>query len=222
RRRPRGAPRAARGRHPPAALQVRDAAALGAPGRARGAGGGAVTLGERTRPDFPILTRQIHGHPLVYLDSAASSQKPRQVLEAMRRYYEHSHANVHRSIHTLGEEATELYEAARDAARRFIGARFREEVVFTRGTTEGINVVARAVASTLRPGDEIVVTGMEHHSNLIPWQMVCRERGAVLPAVPGTDAGFLDMAAFARLLSPRTRLVAGAPRFQVVRAPQPP
>jgi cysteine desulfurase/selenocysteine lyase len=169
-----------------------------------------VTLGERTRPDFPILTRQIHGHPLVYLDSAASSQKPRQVLDAMQRYYEHSHANVHRSIHTLGEEATELYEAARDAARGFIGARFREEVIFTRGTTEGINVVARAVANMLRQGDEIVVTEMEHHSNLIPWQMVCRERGAVLRAVPVTDAGFLDMDAFARLLSPRTRLVAVA------------
>ena len=169
-----------------------------------------MTLDERTRPDFPILTRQIHGHPLVYLDSAASSQKPRQVLEAMQRYYEHSHANVHRSIHTLGEEATELYEAARDAARGFIGARFREEVVFTRGTTEGINVVARAVANMLRQGDEIVVTEMEHHSNLIPWQMVCRERGAVLRAVPVTDAGFLDMDAFARLLSPRTSLVAVA------------
>jgi len=169
-----------------------------------------VTLGERTRPDFPILTRQIHGQPLVYLDSAASSQKPRQVLEAMQHYYERSHANVHRSIHTLGEEATELYESARDATRGFIGARFREEVVFTRGTTEGVNVVARAVANTLRPGDEIVVTEMEHHSNLIPWQMVCRERGAVLRAVPITDAGFLDMEAFARLLSPRTRLVAAA------------
>jgi cysteine desulfurase/selenocysteine lyase len=167
-----------------------------------------MTLGERTRPDFPILDRQIHGQPLVYLDSAASSQKPRQVLEAMQRYYERSHANVHRSIHTLGEEATELYEAARDAARGFIGARFREEVIFTRGTTDGINVVARAVASTLRHGDEIVVTEMEHHSNLIPWQMVCRERGAVLKAVPVTNAGFLDMDAFARLLSPRTRLVA--------------
>jgi len=169
-----------------------------------------VTLGERTRPDFPILTRQIHGQPLVYLDSAASSQKPRQVLGAMQRYYEHSHANVHRSIHTLGEEATELYEAARDAVRGFIGARFREEVIFTRGTTEGINVVARAVANMLRQGDEILVTEMEHHSNLIPWQMVCRERGAVLRAVPVTDAGFLDMEAFARLLSSRTKLVAVA------------
>lgn len=169
-----------------------------------------MTLGERTRPDFPILARQIHGQPLVYLDSAASSQKPRQVLEAMQRYYERSHANVHRSIHTLGEEATELYEAARDAARGFIGARFREEVIFTRGTTEGINVVARAMAGTLRQGDEIVVTEMEHHSNLIPWQMVCRERGAVLKAIPVTSAGFLDMDAFVRLLSPRTRLVAVA------------
>src|SRR3989338_950474 len=122
-----------------------------------------MTLGELCRSDFPILSRTVNGHPLAYLDSAASSQKPRQVLEAMQRYYERSHANVHRSIHTLGEEATELYEAARDAARGFIGARFREEVIFTRGTTEGINVVARAVASTLRQGDEILVTEMEHH-----------------------------------------------------------
>ena len=169
-----------------------------------------MTLGEKTRPDFPILARLIHGQPLVYLDSAASSQKPRQVLEAMQRYYEHSHANVHRSIHTLGEEATELYEAARDSARGFIGARFREEIIFTRGSTEAINVVARALAGMLRPGDEIVVTEMEHHSNLIPWQMVCRERGAVLKAVPVTDSGFLDMDAFGRLLSPRTKLVAVA------------
>ncbi|HYU15763.1 MAG TPA: cysteine desulfurase [Candidatus Acidoferrum sp.] len=169
-----------------------------------------MTLDEQTRPDFPILTRIINGQPLVYLDSAASSQKPRQVIEAMQRYYERSHANVHRSIHTLGEEATELYEAARDAVRSFIGARFREEIVFTRGTTDGINVVARAVASMLRPGDEIIVTEMEHHSNLIPWQMVCRERGAALRAVPLLDGGVLDMAAFGRLLSRRTRLVAAA------------
>ena len=117
-----------------------------------------MNLGEKTRPDFPILSRIVNGYPLVYLDSAASSQKPRAVIEAISRYYETSHANVHRSIHTLGEEATERYEAARDAVRAFVGARSREEIVFTRGTTEGINLVAQAVGRTLGPGDEIIVT----------------------------------------------------------------
>ena len=166
--------------------------------------------GESCRADFPILGRMVNGHPLVYLDSAASSQKPRQVIEAVSRYYERSHANVHRSIHTLGEEATELYEGARDAVRAFVGAASREEIVFTRGTTEAINLVAQAVGRTLGPGDEIVVTEMEHHSNLIPWQMVCRDRGATLRAVPVIGEGFLDMEAFSRLLSPRTRVVAVA------------
>jgi cysteine desulfurase/selenocysteine lyase len=169
-----------------------------------------VTLGERCRPDFPILDRVVNGHPLTFLDSAASSQKPRQVLEALQRYYERSHANVHRSIHTLGEEATEAYESARDAVRAFIGARSREEIVFTRGTTEGINLVAQALGRTLRPGDEIVVTELEHHSNLIPWQMACRDRGAVLRAVPVKDGVALDMEAYARLLGSRTRVVAMA------------
>jgi cysteine desulfurase/selenocysteine lyase len=167
-----------------------------------------TTMGELTRPDFPILRRVVNGHPLVYLDSAASSQKPASVIEAMTRYYERSHANVHRSIHTLGEEATELYEAARDAVRAFVGARAREEVIFTRGTTEGINLVAQAVGRTLTPGDEILVTEMEHHSNLIPWQMACRDRGARLLAVPVLDGAHLDLAAFDRLLSARTRVVA--------------
>jgi len=167
-------------------------------------------VGEGSRADFPILSRVVNGSPLIYLDSAASSQKPRQVIEAITNYYERSHANVHRSIHTLGEEATELYEGARDAVRSFVGARSREEIVFTRGTTEAINLVAQCVGRTLQPGDEIIVTEMEHHSNLIPWQMACRDHGAVLKAVPVIGEGFLDMEAFARLLSPRTRMVAVA------------
>jgi cysteine desulfurase/selenocysteine lyase len=167
-------------------------------------------VGEGSRADFPILSRVINDAPLIYLDSAASSQKPRQVIEAVTSYYERSHANVHRSIHTLGEEATELYEGARDAVRSFVGARSREEMIFTRGTTEAINLVAQCVGRTLRPGDEIIVTEMEHHSNLIPWQMACRDHGAVLKAVPVIGEGFLDMEAFARLLSPRTRMVAVA------------
>jgi cysteine desulfurase/selenocysteine lyase len=167
-----------------------------------------MSLGERCRRDFPILSRIVNGHPLVYLDSAASSQKPAAVIEAVQRYYETSHANVHRSIHTLGEEATELYEGARDAVRVFIGARGREEIIFTRGTTESINLVAQAVGRTLAPGDEILVSELEHHSNLIPWQMVCRDRGTVLRAVPVLPDGYLDQDAYARLLSPRTRVVA--------------
>jgi cysteine desulfurase/selenocysteine lyase len=167
-----------------------------------------MSLGERCRRDFPILSRVVNGQPLVYLDSAASSQKPASVIEAVQRYYETSHANVHRSIHTLGEEATELYEGARDAVRAFIGARVREEIIFTRGTTESINLVAQAVGRTLAPGDEILVTELEHHSNLVPWQMVCRDRGTVLRAVPVLPDGYLDLDAYARLLSPRTRVVA--------------
>jgi cysteine desulfurase / selenocysteine lyase len=167
-----------------------------------------VRLDELTRPDFPILARSVNGRPLVYLDSAASSQKPRQVIEGMARYYETSHANVHRSIHTLGEEATELYESARDRVRRFIRAASREEIVFTRGTTDGLNLLAEAIGRTLRRGDEVLITEMEHHSNVIPWQMAVRDRGAVLRAVPVTGEGGLDMEAFDRLLAGRPRVVA--------------
>jgi cysteine desulfurase/selenocysteine lyase len=169
-----------------------------------------MRLDETTRGDFPILDRIVNGHRLVYLDSAASSQKPRTVIEAMTRYYETSHANVHRSIHTLGEEATSLYEAARDRVQRFIGAGSREEVVFTRGTTDGINLVADALGRTLGPGDEILITELEHHSNIIPWQMAARGRGVTVRAVPVGADGMLDLDAFGRLLGPRTRVVAFA------------
>ena len=169
-----------------------------------------MRLDEQTRNDFPILSRIVNGHPLVYLDSAASSQKPRAVVEAMARYYETSHANVHRSIHTLGEEATELYETARDRVQRFINAAAREEIVFTRGTTDGIGIVAEAIGRTLRPGDEIIVTELEHHSNLVPWQVAARDRGVTLRAIPLVGEGVLDLDAFDRLLGPRTRVVAVA------------
>jgi cysteine desulfurase/selenocysteine lyase len=169
-----------------------------------------MRLDELTRPDFPILDRVVNGHPLTYLDSAASSEKPRSVLEAMTRYYERSHANVHRSIHTLGEEATELYEGCRDAVQRFIGARSREEVVITRGTTDGLNLVADALGHALAPGDEILVSEMEHHSNIVPWQMAARVRGAVVKAVPVLAEGRLDLDALGRLLGPRVRVVAVA------------
>lgn len=169
-----------------------------------------MRLDLETRPDFPILERIVNGRPLVYLDSAASSQKPRSVIEAMSRYYERSHANVHRSIHTLGEEATELYELARDRVQRLIGAPYREEVIFTRGTTDGLSLIAETLGRTLEPGDEILVTELEHHSNLIPWQLAARHRGASIKAVPLRDGGQLDLDALDRLLSERTRVVAFA------------
>jgi cysteine desulfurase/selenocysteine lyase len=169
-----------------------------------------VTLDQQTRPDFPILDRIVNGHPLTYLDSAASSQKPESVIEAMARYYTRNHANVHRSIHTLGEEATELYEIARDRVQRFIGAPSREEVVFTRGTTDGISLLAETIGRTLSAGDEIIVTEMEHHSNLVPWQLVARDRGARIRAIPITGDGTLDLQAFDALLTARTRVVAFA------------
>ena len=169
-----------------------------------------MRLDEQTRADFPVLGRSVNGRPLVYLDSAASSQKPRAVLEAMTRYYETSHANVHRSIHTLGEEATELYEAARERVQRFVNAAAREEIVFTRGTTDSIGMVAEAVGRTLRPGDEILVTELEHHSNLVPWQVAARGRGVTLRAVPVIGDGVLDLNALDRLLGARTRVVAVA------------
>src|SRR3990172_601441 len=152
-----------------------------------------MSLPDRYRKDFPILSRTIEGKPLVYLDNAATSQKPRQVIDAVRSYYERSNANVHRSIHTLGEEATALLEEARDGVQSFIGASSREEVIFTRGTTEAINLVAQAWGRGLGPGDEVIITEMEHHSNLIPWQLLCRDGGCALKAVPVTDDGFLDL-----------------------------
>jgi cysteine desulfurase/selenocysteine lyase len=168
-----------------------------------------VTLGERVRDDFPILRRTVGGRPLCYLDSAATAQKPRAVLDALRAFYERSNANVHRSIHTLGEEATALFEAARDRVRGFIGARFREEIVFTRGTTEAINLVAFTWARrALGEGDEILLTDMEHHSNLVPWLLLARERKLRLRHAPITDEGRLDLQALDRLLSRRPRLVA--------------
>jgi len=169
-----------------------------------------MRLDELTRPDFPILERVVNGHPLVYLDSAASSQRPRTVIEAMSQYYARSHANVHRSIHTLGEEATELYEAARDRVQRFIGARHREEVIFTRGTTDGLSLLAETIGRTLRAGDEVLITELEHHSNIVPWQLATRDRGAVLKAVSLGDDGTLDLGAFERLITRRTRVVAFA------------
>jgi cysteine desulfurase/selenocysteine lyase len=166
---------------------------------------------QRVRADFPILRQKVHGKPLVYLDNAASAQKPRAVIEAVRRYYETDHANVHRAAHTLSERATEAYEEARLKAQRFIGASCLREVIFTRGTTEGINLVAQTFGRlNVHPGDEVVLTALEHHSNIVPWQVLCQEKGATLRVVPVTDAGELRLDEFERLLNPSTRLVAVA------------
>ncbi len=160
------------------------------------------------RGDFPILSRRIHGTPLVYLDSAATSQKPKRVLDTLATFYETSNANVHRAIHHLGEEATAAYEGAREILCRFIGAGDPTCCIFVKNTTEGLNLVANSWGrSHLQPGDEIVLTEMEHHSNIVPWQLVAQERGAKIRYVPITSDGLLDMEAFAGLLTNRTRIV---------------
>ena len=170
----------------------------------------SALLPESLRADFPILNDDVlGGHPLVFLDNAASTQRPRQVIDTIARVYEHDYANVHRGIHTLSERSTEQYEEAREKVARFIGAANSHEVIFTQGTTGSINLVARSWGETnLRPGDEILTTVMEHHSNLVPWQQVTSKTGATLRHVPITDDGRLDMDAFAKLLSERTKLVA--------------
>jgi cysteine desulfurase/selenocysteine lyase len=165
---------------------------------------------QRVRADFPILSRTVRGgRPLVYLDNAATSQKPRQVIEAISRFYSCDNANIHRGLHYLSEHATAAFDAAREKVARFLGAGSASEIVFTRGTTEAINLVAQSWARTnLRPGDEILVTAMEHHANLVPWQLVCEQTGAAFRAVPITDRGELDLDAFERMLTDRTRLLA--------------
>jgi cysteine desulfurase/selenocysteine lyase len=154
------------------------------------------------RADFPILDQEVHpGKRLVFLDSAASSQKPRQVIEAMRRYYEHDHANVHRGIHVLSERATAAYEGAREKVRAFINARSTREIIFTRNTTESINLVAHSWGrANLRPGDVVVLSEMEHHSNIVPWQILAEQIGFRLRYIPITDQGLLDLDAYAALL----------------------
>ena len=163
---------------------------------------------ERIRKDFPALHQEVHGHPLVYLDNAATTQKPQVVIDALSAYYSADNANVHRGVHLLSERATEAYEGARARIQRFINAGHSREIVFVRGTTEGINLVAQTLGRrTVGPGEEIVITGLEHHSNIVPWQMLCEERGAVLRVVPIDDAGEVDVDAYERLLNERTRLV---------------
>jgi cysteine desulfurase / selenocysteine lyase len=163
----------------------------------------------RVRADFPILEQSVYGKLLVYLDNAATSQKPRPVIEAISRYYEETNSNVHRGVHYLSEQATNEYEGVRKTAQQFLNAADSKEIIFVRGTTEGINLVAQSYGRThVHAGDEILITAMEHHSNIVPWQILCQERGATLRAAPINDAGELDLDKFSALLGPKTKLVA--------------
>src|SRR5262245_9586899 len=163
----------------------------------------------RVRADFPILARTVHGKPLVYLDNAATTQKPQAVLDAVAKYFKETNANVHRGVHELSARATDQYEAARERVRRYFNAASTREIVFVRNATEGINLVAYSfVRPKLREGDEVLISAMEHHSNIVPWQIVCEAAGARLRVVPIDDAGTLRLDEFERLLGPRTRIAA--------------
>jgi len=161
------------------------------------------------RQQFPILSREVKGKPLIYFDNAATSQKPQAVIDALVNYYTNYNANVHRGIHTLAEEATQAMEKSRDAAREYINAESREQIIFTRGTTEGINLVAYSWGrQNIKAGDEIIISSLEHHSNIVPWQILCEEKGASLKVIPITSKGELLIHEYKNLLSPKTKLVA--------------
>jgi cysteine desulfurase/selenocysteine lyase len=163
---------------------------------------------EKIRKDFPILSQKINGKPLVYFDNAATTQKPNSVIEALENYYQTMNANIHRGIHTLAEKATAEYESTRQTVQRFINAPENEQIIFTRGTTESINLVARSYGGTfLKPGDEVIISTMEHHSNIVPWQMICEEKGAVLKVIPINDAGEIIFEEYEKLLSAKTKIV---------------
>ncbi len=162
---------------------------------------------QAVRRDFPILNRQVHGKGLVYLDNAATTQKPQAVIDAIAGYYTTINSNVHRGVHFLSQEATELYERSRERVRRFINAASDREIIFVRGTTEAVNVVAHGVQQRLKPGDEIIISTMEHHSNIVPWQMACAKTGAVLRVIPINDEGEILFEEFEKLLGPKTKFV---------------
>jgi len=164
---------------------------------------------EKVRRDFPILHQQVHGHPLVYLDNAATSQKPRAVIDAISRYYERGNANIHRGVHFLSEHATEEHEAARRTVQRFLNAADKREIIFVRSATEGINLVAQTYGRVhVSAGDEVLITAMEHHSNIVPWQILCEEKDAKLRVIPINDRGELRMDELPKLLTRRTKLLA--------------
>ncbi len=170
----------------------------------------AMTLDiEKIRDQFPVLNQQVNGHPLVYLDNAASSQKPQSVIDALVYYYQHDHSNIHRGLHTLAERATSAYEEVRKQAALFINSAESEEIIFTRGTTESINLVAQSFGRTfLEEGDEILLTELEHHSNIVPWQMIAEQRGALVKVLPVLENGELDIQKLDTLLSEKTKMVA--------------
>lgn len=166
---------------------------------------------EKVREDFPILSREVHGKPLVYLDNAATTQKPLCVLDAMRDEYLNENANVHRGVHYLSVQATDLHEQARETVRRFLNAKSTSEIVFTRGTTEGLNLIAATFSEAMmEPGDEVIVSVMEHHSNIVPWQLAARRKGIRLRVIPMTNDGVLDMEAYDNLFNEKTRIVSVA------------
>ena len=160
------------------------------------------------RRDFPILSRAVHGKPLVWLDNGATTQKPRAVIERVVRYYEHENSNIHRGTHTLATEASEAYEGARAKVAAFLGAASAQEIVFVRGTTEGLNLLAYTLGASLAPGDEIVISAAEHHANIVPWQFVAQQRGATIRVAPVDERGDLILEEYERLLGPHTRIAA--------------
>ena len=162
---------------------------------------------QKIRNDFPILKRKVNGHPLVYLDNAATSQKPQQVIDAIVDYYSNYNANIHRGVHTLSQEATDAYEAARKKLQLHFNAKEAFEIIFTSGTTHGINLVANGFSGILKNGDEIIVSAMEHHSNIVPWQMLCEKTGAILKVIPMNQEGILILSEYEKLLSEKTKLV---------------
>lgn len=162
---------------------------------------------QKIRADFPILTQKVNGKPLVYFDNGATSQKPKVVIEAIEKYYQEINANIHRGVHTLSQLATDAYEVSRAKVQNHINAKFLHEVLFTSGTTFGINLVANGFASILKPGDEVLVSSLEHHSNIVPWQMLCEKTGATLKVIPMNENGELIMSEYDKLLSPKTKIV---------------
>src|SRR5699024_3853191 len=163
---------------------------------------------EKIRNEFPVLHQKVNGYPLVYLDNAATAQKPASVIEAFKRYYEKDNANIHRGIHTLAERATAEYEETRSAVQQFIHAGEKEEIIFTSGTTAGLNLIAQTYGRKFsKPGDEVVISAMEHHSNIVPWQLICEEKGAVLKVIPLLEDGStLDMEAYSQMLNDKTAI----------------
>jgi cysteine desulfurase/selenocysteine lyase len=163
----------------------------------------------KIRKDFPILSREVYGRPLVYLDNAATTQKPQAVIDAISHYYAFGNSNIHRGVHLLSQTATDAYEEARETVQRFLGAEHSSEIIFVRGATEAINLVAQSFGrQKIGPGDEVLITAMEHHANIVPWQMLCEEKGATLRIAPINDEGELELEAFEALLNPRTKIAA--------------